>query len=59
MQVVSYLSAQYKKMLQFFKVESLFNPLTCALDSPYTKHDNLHFHTEHHLNWLPHEYINT
>jgi hypothetical protein len=30
-----------------------------SLDSPYTEHGTSHFHTEHHLNRLPCEYINT
>ena len=47
-----------QKMLQFFKVE-VVQPTTCLLDSPYTEHGTPHFHTEHRLNRLPHEYINT
>jgi hypothetical protein len=42
---------------QFFKVESFVQPPTHSL--PYTEHGTPHFHTEHHLNRLPHEYIST
>ena len=48
-----------KKNATFFSKWKVVRPLTQTLDSPYTKHGNPHFHTEHRLNWLPHEYINT
>jgi hypothetical protein len=55
MQVLLYF-CPIQKMLKKWKV---VKPPTLSLDSPYTKHSNPHFHTEHRLNWLPHEYINT
>ena len=58
MQVVSYSSALYKKCYNFSKWK-VVQPPTCSLDSPYTEHDNLHFHTKHRLNRLPYKYINT
>ena len=59
MQVVSYVSTLYKKKYYIFSKWKVVQPPTCSLDSPYTKHGNLHFHTEYRLNRLPHEYINT
>ena len=58
MQVVSYFSALYKKCYKISKWK-VVKPPTRSLDSPYTEHGNPHFHTEHRLNRLPHEYINT
>ena len=58
MLVVSYFSALCKKCYNFSKWKVVQTP-TRSLDSPYTEHGNLHFHMEHRLNWLPHEYINT
>jgi len=49
----------YTKNATIFQSEKFVQPPTRSLDSPYTKHGNLHFHTEHHLNPLPYEYINT
>ena len=59
MQVVSYFSALYVKNAMIFPKWKVVQIPTHSLDSPYTKHDNPHFHTEHRLNQLPHEYINT
>ena len=56
MQVVSNFSALYKKCYNFSKW-NVVKPPTRSLDSPYTEHSNPHFHTEHHLNRSPHEYI--
>ena len=42
-----------------FQSGKFVQPPTRSLDSPYTKHGTPHFHTEHRLNWLLHEYINT
>jgi hypothetical protein len=47
-----------KKCYNFSKWK-VINPPTRSLNSPYTEHNNPHFHTEHCLNQLPHEYINT
>jgi hypothetical protein len=58
MQVVSYFFTLYKTFHKF-QSRKFVQPLTRSLESPYTKHGTLHFHTEHPLNWLPHEYINT
>ena len=58
MQVVSCFSALYKKFYNFSKWKAI-KPPTRSLDSPYLEHGNPHFHIEHRLNRLPHEYINT
>ena len=58
MQVVSYFFALYKKCYNFSKWKVVQSP-TRSLDSPYTKHGNPYFHTEHHLNRLLDEYFNT
>jgi hypothetical protein len=57
MQVVSYFSALYQKNATIFSKWKVVKHPTRSLDSPYTKHGNPHFHTEPHLNRLPHEYI--
>ena len=56
MQFVSYFFAMHKKFYNFskWKVVKLH---VRSLDSPYTEHGNLQFHTEHHLNRFTHEYI--
>ena len=59
MQVVSCFLCLVQKKSQFFKVESFVQPPTRSLDSPYIEHGTPHFHTEHRLNRLPREYINT
>ena len=59
MQVVSCFFALYKKNSTVFESRKFVQPPTHSLDSPYTEHDTLHFHPEHLLNRLPHEYINT
>ena len=48
-----------QKNATIFQSGKLVQTPTRSLDSPYTEHGNLHFHTEHRLNRLPHEYINT
>ena len=58
MQVVSYFSALYQNFYNFSKWK-VAKSCTRSLDSPYTEHGNPHFHTEHDLNRLPREYINT
>ena len=58
MQVVSYFFVLYKKCYNFLKWKVVQAP-TRSLDSPYTEYTILHFHTKHHLNRLPHEYINS
>ena len=48
-----------QKTLQFLKVAQsgkFVKPTTCSLDSPYTEHNDPHFHTKHHLNRSTHEY---
>ena len=57
MQVVLYFFALYK-CYNFLKWK-VVQPPPRSLDSPYTEHGSPHFHIEHHLNWLTHEYINT
>jgi len=49
----------YTKNATIFQSGKFVQLPTCSLDSPYTKHDNPHFHVEHCLNRLPYEYINT
>ena len=44
MQVVAYFSALYKKCYNFSKWK-VVQPPTRSLDSPYTEHGTLHFHT--------------
>ena len=58
MQVVSYFSALCKKCYNVLKWK-VVQPPTRSLDSAYTEHGNPHFRTEHCLNRLSHEYINT
>ena len=58
MQVVSYFFALYKQCYNFPKWKVVQIP-TRSLHSPYTEHGTPHFHIEHRLNQLPHEYINT
>ena len=58
MQVVSYFSVLYKICYNFSKWK-VVKLATRSLDSPYTEHGNPHFHAEHRLHQLPHEYINT
>ena len=47
-----------QKLLKISKWK-VVKPSTRSLDSPYTEHNILHLHTEHRLNRLSHEYINT
>ena len=58
MQVVSYSFALYKNST-IFQSGRFVQPPTRSLDFFYTEHGTPHFRTEHHLNQLPHEYINT
>ena len=58
MQVVSLFLILHKKCYNFLKWKVIQLP-TRSLDFPYTEHGDLHLHTEHGLNRLPPEYINT
>ena len=58
MQVVSCFSALYKKIYGFSKLKAVKLP-TRSLDSSYAKYGDPHFHTEHRLNRLSHEYNKT
>ena len=49
----------YTKKCHNFSKWKVVQPPPRSLDSPYTEHGNPHFHTEHRLNQLPHEHINT
>ena len=57
MQVVLYLCSLQITNSTIFQSGKFGTPPTHSLDSPYTEHSNAHFHTDHHLNQLPHEYI--
>jgi len=60
MQVVSYFFAMYcTKHSTNFQSGKFVQPPTRSLDSPYTEYGIPHFHIEHCLNRLPHEYIYT
>ena len=58
LQVVSNFSTLYKNCYNFSKWK-VVKPPTRSLDSSYTEHGNPHLHTEHCLNRLSHEYIDT
>ena len=59
MQVVPYSFCTVQKNSTIFQSGKFVQPPTRSQDSPYTEHGTPHFHTEHRLNRLPHEYINT
>jgi hypothetical protein len=59
MQVVSYIFCLVQKNSTIFESGQFVQPPTRSLNSSYIEDGTPHFHIEHRLNWLPHEYINT